>query len=67
MSPVEQVRPLLALNTEILKMLSAARATLSQQLDAGQSRTLKETTGTYEVEVMDWGDPLESDTLIPHP
>jgi hypothetical protein len=33
LAPEERVRPLLALTLEILKMLSTARATLSQQLE----------------------------------
>lgn len=60
LSPVDQVRPLLSLNTEVLKMLSAARASLAQQLESGSTRTLKEPVAVYETEVTDWYDPLEA-------
>lgn len=59
LAPADRIQLLINLNIEILKMLSAARATLAQQLENNAGHTLKEMSTSYDVLEPEWRDPLE--------
>lgn len=60
LAPTDKVKPLLALNIEILKMLSSARETLANQIESGtQHRALKEEATVYQTNLTNFQDPLD--------